>query len=49
MLDRPGQFRICLEKRRMFAAHDLARVVAIEQRPIGPVDADDLLGLDAMP
>src|SRR3546814_17223509 len=33
----------------MLAVQHAGGIVAVEERPVGAIDADDLLGLDAMP
>lgn len=49
VLDRPGQFGIGLEQRAMLGSNHPRGIVAIQDRPVGPIDPDDLLGLDAAP
>ena len=44
-----GQHGIGLDQRPVVAPQDSGRVVPVEQRPIGPVNADDLLRLDPVP
>src|SRR5690606_19020381 len=44
-----GQPLIRLEQRLVTGGEDLPRLLRVEQRPVGAVDADDLLRLDAVP
>src|SRR3546814_12845934 len=49
VLEWAGEFGIRLDQRIMLAVQHAGGIVAVEERPVGAIDADDLLGLDAMP